>query len=53
MAAALAACAFLQATVESAGCFPGFGVAENAVLVVSEIAGVDISGHRPRDVTEE
>jgi protein-tyrosine-phosphatase len=52
MAAALAASAFPQATVESAGCFPGFGVAENAVLVVTEVTGVDISGHRPRDVAE-
>lgn len=52
IAAALAAIALPQATVESAGCLPGYAVAENAVLVVREMTRADISGHRPRDVAQ-
>jgi len=52
IAAALAASIFPQMAVESAGWSPGEVVAENAVSVVREITGMDISGHRPRDVSD-
>lgn len=52
IAAALAASVLPRAAVESAGLMPGRGVAENAVSVVKEMTGVDISGHRARDVAD-
>ena len=52
MAAALAASLFPQADVESAGSWPGAVVAPKAVSVIKEVTGIDISGHRPRDVAQ-
>lgn len=52
MAAALAAHAFPEAAVESAGWAPGHAVAEQAAAVVREITGKDIASERPRAVAD-
>lgn len=52
LAAALANGRLQGVTAESAGTYPGFAVAENSVSLASELAGVDISEHQPRDVRE-
>lgn len=53
IAAALAASLLPEAVVESAGWAPSDTVVpDNAISVVKEMTGMDISGHRSRDVAE-
>lgn len=50
IAAALARARFPDAVVESAGTYPGFAVAQNAVALARELTNIDLSSHEPRDV---
>lgn len=53
IAAALATSFLPDVAVESAGWAPSDDVvSDNAISVVKEMTGIDISGHRPRDVAE-
>lgn len=52
MAAALAETLLPRVTAESAGWSPQDSVARNAVLVIGQVTGLDISGHVPRGVAE-
>lgn len=47
MAAAIARHWLSGATIESAGLVPGYAVAVNAIRVIDELTGSDISGHQP------
>lgn len=52
IAAALAESFVPEVVVQSAGLMPGYGIADNAISVVKEMTGLDISDHRPCDVAE-
>jgi protein-tyrosine-phosphatase len=52
MAAALAASVAPEVDAQSAGLMPGHAVAENAISVVRQLTGIDISGHHPSDVAK-
>jgi protein-tyrosine-phosphatase len=52
MAAALARFLLPDVEAESAGWSPQDSVADKAVTVIRETTGLDISGHRPRDLAD-
>ncbi|MCA1844607.1 MAG: low molecular weight phosphatase family protein [Actinobacteria bacterium] len=52
MAAAIARRSLKDANIESAGLVPGYAVAVNAVRIVAELTGTDISGHEPKALEE-
>jgi protein-tyrosine-phosphatase len=52
MAAALARFLFPDVEAESAGWSPQDSIAGEAVTVVREVTGLDIRGHRPRDLAD-